>query len=856
MWLNWQVHRATDFNTRTGPIRFRYSAQSKRRPVAELARRATAVLPALLFGLLVTPSLLATEPVLKALIPPGAQRGKPLTLTLKGEALTSSAEVVTTLPGTLSRLAPPKDAAVPDSELLYLLQVPEGAPVGLYPIRVRTNNGLSNVLIFSVGDFPEILEKEPNNTIEQAQPISPPVTISGNLTAADQDFFKVNARAHERLVMEVEARRMASGIDPAIEVLDSSGRRIAFNDDAPGLGVDARVEVIFPKTGTYYIVVHDSKYSDQETDFYRLKVGSFAYADGIFPLGGQRGKAVDVTFFGGNLGKPVKVRLNLDVPPERLTIPINLPGPKPIGTLPFQFQVSDYPEIIAAGGSSLTEIQASEVVNGRIERQGQVDRFRLKVSPGQHWLVHLQDASLATSRLYGGLTVYDPKQKEVPAQNVSEGPDPRLAFTVPDKVQELTLAVRDVRGLGGLAFGYRLVAQPIPGDFSLKLLTPYVNIPVNGVAWIEVLAERQGYNGSIQLSIPNLPGDVGLQGGNIAPPGPDYAGAPQKESRGRLTLTANGNAKPRVLSLALWGEGGPPDHPIRRFAEGPGIVLYPKDDPILDPQNNERPAKPVTAPWLGMELPAAISSPAPVTLQVADRSFRLPLGMSRPIKWKLASQGSGIVPETVTGSLEYSEIRGLQLGGERESKGKESGTLVLESEPDSPAVKFDMVLLAQLEIDGKKQIVAAPAITIELVPGYSVKLASDRMQVKGGGAVELAGAVQREPSFTAAVKVKIADPPDNVTCPAIEVPSGISEFRLACKVSPGAQGGDFEVHLLSSATIPGRKDNREYNLPPLAAHLVIGAEKGNQTVAGRQRPVAARGHKVDGGGGGVLSLPD
>src|SRR3989442_9072517 len=47
--------------------------------------------------------------------------------------------------------------------------------------------------------------------------------------------------------LEVEARRMGSAIDPVLEVLDSAGHRVAYNDDAPGLGVDSRVEVTFPK---------------------------------------------------------------------------------------------------------------------------------------------------------------------------------------------------------------------------------------------------------------------------------------------------------------------------------------------------------------------------------------------------------------------------------------------------------------------------------------------------------------------------------------------------------------------------------------------------------------------------------
>ena len=79
-----------------------------------------------------------------------------------------------------------------------------------------------------------------------------------------------------------------------IEVFDSAGRRIAENDDAPGLGVDSRLEVTFPKAGKYYVAVHDAKFSEQEQNFYRLKVGSYAYAEGIFPLGWQRGKGVAV----------------------------------------------------------------------------------------------------------------------------------------------------------------------------------------------------------------------------------------------------------------------------------------------------------------------------------------------------------------------------------------------------------------------------------------------------------------------------------------------------------------------------------------------------------------------------------
>ena len=51
----------------------------------------------------------------------------------------------------------------------------------------------------------------------------------------------------------------------------------------------------------------------------------------IFPVGGQRGKSVDVTFLGGNLKEPVKVHVDASASPEKHSIPVNLPGPSPLG---------------------------------------------------------------------------------------------------------------------------------------------------------------------------------------------------------------------------------------------------------------------------------------------------------------------------------------------------------------------------------------------------------------------------------------------------------------------------------------------------------------------------------------------
>jgi len=107
--------------------------------------------------------------------------------------------------------------------------------------------------------------------------------------------------------------------------------------------VDARLDFTFPRDGDYYAIVHDARFSEQKQNFYRLKVGNFAYADGIFPLGWKRGEKLDVDFFGGNLRVPAKTAVDLSSIGSKLEFTrLNVPGEP--GSLPFLFVVGDLPK--------------------------------------------------------------------------------------------------------------------------------------------------------------------------------------------------------------------------------------------------------------------------------------------------------------------------------------------------------------------------------------------------------------------------------------------------------------------------------------------------------------------------------
>jgi len=101
------------------------------------------------------------------------------------------------------------------------------------PVRVKTAHGISlNTAYVTVDNEPELTEKEPNNTVAQAESIQVPAAINGHIYSLqkngppDEDYFRFTARKGEHLNIEVAAARLGSPLDSVIEVLDSQGHPI------------------------------------------------------------------------------------------------------------------------------------------------------------------------------------------------------------------------------------------------------------------------------------------------------------------------------------------------------------------------------------------------------------------------------------------------------------------------------------------------------------------------------------------------------------------------------------------------------------------------------------------------------
>jgi hypothetical protein len=672
---------------------------------------------------------MAAAPVITELKPRGAEIGRPFVLTAVGRNLGEGARVISTLPASFTLVLPPQTpggmTVPPGRTASFLVEPKPDAAPGVYPIRIESS-GISNVLLFTLGTFPEVTEVESqsgslphrNDTIETAEAVrAAPVVVNGTIVGPERDVYRVYGKAGERRVFEVEARRCGSAIDPVLRILDASGKQLARNDDAPGAGLDARLDFTFPSEGNYYVELSDSRFSTQAQNFYRLKMGSYTYAEGIFPLGGRHGERVPVSFFGGNLSAVVTSVADLSAAPKTETFThVSVPGSP---ALPFLFAVSDLPELMepVAGAAPIPS-----VVNGRLDHPKEIDRYHYRVEPAQKLIFELQARELGTSRLEAILTVSDAAGKKLASAGDQPLPedvfavqgtsrtsnDPFVNFTVPKDVHEVVVSVEDLALRGGPLYGYRLIARAQSEDFNLTVSSPFLNIPTGGSAAIVVAADRRGYDGPIQLTIPNLPQGIHLDGGMIPKEYIDAANTRTINRRGVLTITADSGVSLATGQLEVWGEGKLADGSVlRRRARGLGMavdVAGATDQGVVDRQ------RALTAPWLGWDLPAALTYAPAAILEVHQTGFKqMAEGARYEFAYKWTIHAGATPPKQVgVDIVGAKDIRVIDM--------TDKSFAVTTSKATDPG-RYDVYVNARVRTDDGDETVVARAIPFEVTGG-------------------------------------------------------------------------------------------------------------------------------------------
>ena len=666
-----------------------------------------------LIGTLLCAAAMAAPPSITELRPRGAEKGRPFTLTVMGRDIPAGARLWSTMPATFTPVVSSMGAQ-------FLVEPKGDLAPGVYPVRLETTSGISNVLLFSIGDFPELTELESemysapnkNDSIETAEPVqTTPVTINGTLRGPERDVFRIYGKAGETRVFEVEARRCGSAIDPVIRILSPAGKQLARSDDSFGAGLDPRLQFTFPAEGSYYVELHDARFSRQAQNFYRLKMGSYQYPDGIFPLGGQRGNTVPVTFFGGNLKAPVKAGVDLRTVGDRAEFATaSMPGS---GELPFLFAVSDEPEWIEPA----EPVSAPAVINGRLSKAGQMNRYKVNVQPGDKLLIEVQARELGTSKLEAIITAYDASGKKIDSAGDKPLPedvfavqgssrtsnDPFLNLTAPKDARQITLAIEDLAQRGGPQYGYRIRIRKQAEEFRLGLASPFVNVPTGGTAIVVVGADRRGYDGPIQLTIPDLPKGIHVEGGSIPREYVDANNARTFNRRGVLILSADPGVELPARELVIWGEGKASDGAVlKRRARGPAMaidVAGATAQGVVDRQRS------ITAGWLGFDLPVASTTAPGATLEVKQTNFTRMTEGDRydfEYKWKVKSQGAKLPEELSVDPVGARDIRitAFQQAGE-------GGTFSINTTKATDPARYDIIIRGRISAAGMNEDIYA-----------------------------------------------------------------------------------------------------------------------------------------------------
>jgi hypothetical protein len=127
------------------------------------------------------------------------------------------------------------------------------------------------------GPQADVVETEPNNTVDLADTVSYGDRVTGEVApAGDVDYYTFYADSGATLDLEVVASRNGSSLNSLLFLMNDDGL-VAWNNDFLASGADSRVTVSAPRSGWYWFYV---------TDYFLRGGASFYYTVAVSAQGG------------------------------------------------------------------------------------------------------------------------------------------------------------------------------------------------------------------------------------------------------------------------------------------------------------------------------------------------------------------------------------------------------------------------------------------------------------------------------------------------------------------------------------------------------------------------------------------
>lgn len=431
------------------------------------------------------------------------------------------------------------------------------AEPGPREIRVAGMRGLSNPLVFYVGQVPEyaappvptsmlaILGKEglslrkkqkaaAEDMMEMAMMggsgddaselddaevcVRIPCTLNGQIVSGTVDRYRFTARKGQRLVASVSARElvpyMADAVpgwfQPVISVSDANGREVAYRDDYR-FKPDPVILFEVPADGDYTLAIHDAIFRGREDFVYRITLGEMPFITSIFPLGGRIDSPTVVEARGWNL---VETRITPSLKDAVPGIyPVTVRGRERILSNRIPFALDVLPDGLEREPND-QQAQAQRVsppfiVNGRVERPGDRDLFQFDGKEGEEVVVEIVarrldsplDASLKMTDSAGRIIALSDDVEDLGSGVNTHHADSYIRTKLP-AAGIYYVQLTDAQHSGGEEYAYRLrISQPQPG-FALRVVPSHIEPRSNAWAAASVhVIRRDGFTEPIALSL-------------------------------------------------------------------------------------------------------------------------------------------------------------------------------------------------------------------------------------------------------------------------------------------------------------------------------------------------------------------
>jgi hypothetical protein len=436
---------------------------------------------------------------------------------------------------------------------LQVAVTPTAAP-GNREIRLVTPSGLSNPLVFNVGELPESSKKVWKDIPKAKQSMDPdldpkppvkninlPITLNGQIPPGGVDRYRFQAKEGQNLVVVVRARELVPFISDAVPgwfkatvtLYDAKGEELAFTDDYQ-FHPDPVLFYKVPTNGDYVLEIKDELYRGREDFVYRVSIGELPFVIGVFPLGGRIGTQTNVVATGWNL------------PFDQMPLDLRnrAPGIYPLSQQRLVNRVAvsadTLPECLEKEpndtADSAQPVTLPIIINGRINQPGDMDVFRFDGKAGEQIVAEVYARRL-DSPLDSVLILTDATGKQIAFNDDYEDKGSGLNTHYADSYLAVTLPatgayfvhIGDTQHGGGDAYSYRLrISAPRP-DFELRVTPSSLNVHGGASVPLTVhVLRKDGFTGAIALKLKDAPEGFTLTGAQV----------PENQDKVRFTLNA------------------------------------------------------------------------------------------------------------------------------------------------------------------------------------------------------------------------------------------------------------------------------------------------------------------------------